>query len=155
MAADTRDDHREINRRLMQVIQHAIQQKGMTRREIEHLAQASSPTVSDWFNKGAVPDAVTIARLCRGLRVNAHWVLTGIGPQALPGEGRSDADQAFALGASAVVSDLRDSVSVIEARWGGQSSTRSVAEVLRRLVEQEDRRTAATPGRRTRARKTQ
>src|ERR687891_1803031 len=114
LAADTRDDHREINRRLMQVIQHAIQQKGMTRREIEHLAQASSPTVSDWFNKGAVPDAVTIARLCRGLRVNAHWVLTGIGPQALPGEGRSDADQAFALGASAVVSDLRDSVSAIE-----------------------------------------
>lgn len=149
---DTADGRREINRRMMQVVRHAMQQDGLTRRALEHMTETASPTVSDWFNHGAVPDAGTIAKLARGLHVNAHWLLTGKGPQSPPGEGREKADELFTLGASAVLHDLREILGTLEARWSAavlahEDAIRRAGEAVA-FVRRENRRTDQTPGRR-------
>lgn len=151
------DGRSEINKRLMQVILHAIERDGRTRRDIEHMAEASSPTVSDWFHKGAVPDATTIAKLARGLHVNAHWLLTGQGPKAPPGEGRDKADELFALGAAAVLQEHRELLEALETRWSAslvthEDAIQRAAEAIA-FVRREDHRAARTPGRRRQARK--
>lgn len=151
------DGRSGINKRLIHVISQAVERDGLTRRDIEHMAEASSPTVSDWFHKGAVPDAITIDKLCRGLHVNAHWVITGQGPKSPPGEGREKADELFALGAAAVLQEHRDLLRALETRWSAsllthEDAIQRAAEAVD-FVRREDRRTAQTPGRRKQARK--
>lgn len=151
---DTADGRREINRRMMQVVHHAMQQDGLTRRALEHMTETASPTVSDWFNHGAVPDAGTIAKLARGLHVNAHWLLTGKGPPSPLGEGREKADELFALGAAAVLQDLRELLGKLEANYSPAvlSHGAAIQEALADL-RQDDRRASQTPARRSSARK--
>ncbi len=153
MSADGRS---EINQRLMEIIHQAMRRDGLARRQIEHMADVSSPTVSDWFNNGAVPDAVVIGRLCRGLRVNAHYVITGQGPKSPPGEGNETADELFALGAAAVLQDHRDLFGTLERRWSASLLTHEDAirraQVALEVALRERPRIAQTPARRKKAR---
>lgn len=155
------DGRSEINRRLMQVIHNAIGRDGFARRDIEHMAGASSPTVSDWFHKGAVPDAVTIGRLCRGLRVNAHWVITGQGPKSPPGEGKEKADELFAVGAAAVLQSVQQKIAAVEAEFSATllshesaiQRARAAADAALATGRLEAQRADRTPGRRHQARR--
>ena len=85
----------EINQRLMTV----VKQKGLTQADLVRASGATSPTVTDWFNRGAVPDAERLARIAKAIRVNGHWLLTGQGPKALPGEGQTEGDKLLTVGA--------------------------------------------------------
>lgn len=92
----------EINQRLMAI----VKEKGLTQADLVRASGATSPAVTDWFNRGAVPDAERLARIAQAIRVNGHWLLTGKGPKTLPGDGTKDLDQAYTQGAQAVVADL-------------------------------------------------
>lgn len=154
----------EINRRLMQTILKVATREGdLTRPDIEEMADTPSSVATDWFKKGAVPDPATIAKLARGLHVNAHWLLTGEEPQSLPGEGKETADEIFAMGARAVIKDVRELVPelvrIIETRFSTSRLTHQ--EAIRRAEEalaaarRVDRQAVRTPGRRRRTRKRQ
>lgn len=105
----------EINQRLMAV----VKQKRLTQADLVRASGATSPTVTDWFNRGAVPDAERLARIAKAIRVNAHWLLTGQGPKSLPGEGQTQADQAYILGAQAIVIELGKVLRQFEAQYLG------------------------------------
>ena len=61
----------EIHRRMMAV----VREQGLTQADLVRGTSATSPTVSDWFNKGAVPDAEKLGHFCRLTRTNAHWMI--------------------------------------------------------------------------------
>jgi hypothetical protein len=110
----------EINRRMMQV----VREQGLTQADCVRGTGATSPTVTDWFNKAAVPDAATLGRFCRMTRTNAHWMITGTGPKQAPGEGETQSDLAFALGARAVLTELKRVVGHLEmAYFGGRATS--------------------------------
>lgn len=105
----------EINERLMAV----VKQKGLTQADLVRASGATSPTVTDWFNRGAVPDAERLARIAKAIGVNGHWLLTGQGPKALPGEGRTQGDQLYTLGAQAVLIELGKVLRQFEGEYFG------------------------------------
>jgi transcriptional regulator with XRE-family HTH domain len=80
-------DREEINARMMQV----IREQGLTQADCVRATGATSPTVNDWFNKGAVPDAATLGRVAHATRMNCHWLITGHGPRGAPGHGNTPA----------------------------------------------------------------
>jgi hypothetical protein len=79
--------------------------------------------VSDWFNKGAVPDAEKLGQFCKLTRVNGHWMLLGTGPKTAPGEGETQSDLAFALGARAVLTELKRLLGGLEVAYFGNRAT--------------------------------
>jgi hypothetical protein len=112
-------DRREIHKRMMQV----VREQDLTQADCVRGTGATSPTVTDWFNKGAVPDAEKLGRFCRLTRTNAHWMITGMGPKLAPGEGETQSDLAFALGARAVLTELKRIVSNLEVAYFGNRAT--------------------------------
>lgn len=109
----------EINRRILQV----VREKGMSQADCVRATGATSPTVSDWFNKGAVPDASTLGMLARAAHVNCHWLITGQGPRQAPGEGDTATDRAFALGARAAITEMKRLQSTLEEVFFGERAT--------------------------------
>lgn len=64
----------EWNERLAAVRKTA----GLTQEQLGELAGVTRQAVSKWESGQAVPDALTIARICRALRVSADYVLLGL-----------------------------------------------------------------------------
>lgn len=112
-------DRNDINKRMMQV----VREQDLTQADCVRGTGATSPTVTDWFNKGAVPDAEKLGRFCRMTRTNAHWMITGTGPKQAPGEGETQTDLAFALGARAVLTELKRLVGHLEVAYFGNRAT--------------------------------
>jgi transcriptional regulator with XRE-family HTH domain len=119
MAKHSQRERSEINKRMMTV----IREQGVTQADLVRATGATSPTVTDWFNKGAVPDAATLARVARHLRLNGHWLLTGEGSPLAPGEGETQTDVAFALGARTVLTELRRVLATLEVAYFGDRAT--------------------------------
>ena len=109
----------EINTRLLRV----IRDQGLSQADCVRATGATSPTVSDWFNKGAVPDASTLGMLARATRTNCHWLITGQGPRGAPGEGDTSTDRAFALGARAAITEMKRLQSTLEQVFFGERAT--------------------------------
>lgn len=110
----------EISARMLAV----IRQQGLTQADCVRGTGATSPTVNDWFNHGAVPDAEKLGRLCRLTRTSAHWMITGIGPKQAPGEGETESDRAFAIGARTVLHELEQIVGKLKlAYFGDRAAT--------------------------------
>lgn len=141
MARDTRA---EINRRLLEIVRSA----GMSQADCVRATGLTSPAVSDWFNRGAVPDAATLARLALHLHVNGHWLLTGQGPR----DDLLRREELYRLGAEAAIEDVRAMVAALEARWADDAARRR-GESVAAFVRSQDQRAETTPGRRNRARK--
>jgi transcriptional regulator with XRE-family HTH domain len=112
-------DRSDIHKRMMQV----VREQGLTQADLVRATGATSPTVTDWFNKGAVPEADKLARVCKALRINGHWLLTGTGPRQAPGEGETQTDLAFALGARAVLTELKRILGHLEIAYFGNRAT--------------------------------
>ena len=114
----------DISKRMMAV----IREQGVTQADLVRSTGATSPTVTDWFNRGAVPDAEKLARVAKTLRISGHWLLTGNGPKGAPGEGDTASDLAFALGARAVLTELKRLIENLEvAYFGNRASTLDAA----------------------------
>jgi hypothetical protein len=109
----------DIHKRMMAV----VREQDLTQADLVRGTGATSPTVSDWFNKGAVPDSQTLGRFCRLTRTNAHWMITGTGPKQAPGEGETESDLAFALGARAVLTELKRLLGGLEVAYFGNRAT--------------------------------
>lgn len=109
----------DINKRMMAV----IRERGLRQVDIVEASGATSPTVADWFNHGAVPDADKLARIAKALKINGHWLLTGQGPRTAPGEGETQSDLAFALGARAVLTEVKKSLNILEVAYFGERAT--------------------------------
>jgi DNA-binding XRE family transcriptional regulator len=55
---------------------------GLTQEQMGELVGVSRQAVSKWESGQAVPDAVTVARLCEALQVSADYILLGKEPEA-------------------------------------------------------------------------
>lgn len=99
-----------INKRLMQV----IREKGLRQADCVRATGATSPTVNDWFNKGAVPDASTLGLLARATGTNCHWLITGDGPRHAPGQGETRADKAIQMGREEALSMVSDALAQVK-----------------------------------------
>lgn len=140
MAKRTPEHERsDISKRMMAT----IREQGLHQADLVRATGATSPTVTDWFNRGAVPDAEKLARVAKALRISGHWLLTGQGPKGAPGEGDTATDLAFALGARAVLTELKRLVANLEvAYFGNRASTLDAAALAAmRVIE----RTGARP----------
>lgn len=113
---DRSEYNREMNKRLMSV----FKAKGLTQADVVRASGATSPTVTDWFNRGAVPDPITLGRLAKAIRVNGHWLLTGQGPKSLPGEGSSD--ELYSIGAQAVILELEKLLRALKLQFFGDET---------------------------------
>lgn len=109
----------DIHKRMMAV----VREQDLTQADLVRGTGATSPTVSDWFNKGAVPDAEKLGHFCRLTRTNAHWMILGTGPKTAPGEGETATDLAFALGARAVLTELKRLLGGLEVDYFGNRAT--------------------------------
>jgi hypothetical protein len=105
-------DRGQINQRLMQV----VRERSVTQADLVRMTGATSPTVSDWFNHGALPDADKLARFGKGTHTNLHWLLTGEGPEEEPGHGETLADRAIHLGRQEILGKIRRALDEIEAQ---------------------------------------
>lgn len=97
---DRQESSRELHERLMVT----IRQRGWNQADCVRATGATSPSVNDWFNRGAVPDAVILGRLAKGLKINGHWLLTGQGPKSPPGDARGE--ELYKAGTQAVVLEV-------------------------------------------------
>ena len=57
---------------------------GLTQEQLGELVNVSRQAVSKWESGQAVPDALTIAELCRKLHVSADYLLLGTDPENTP-----------------------------------------------------------------------
>ncbi len=58
-------------------MREAMARQGMTQAELARRLDVRDATVSDWFNRGALPSGAVMLRLPEVLRVDGHWLLTG------------------------------------------------------------------------------
>lgn len=70
----------ELNERIAAVRKAA----GLTQEQLGELVNVSRQAVSKWESGQAVPDALTIAELCRKLHVSADYLLLGTDPENAP-----------------------------------------------------------------------
>lgn len=70
----------ELNERIAAVRKAA----GLTQEQLGELVNVSRQAVSKWESGQAVPDALTIAELCRKLHVSADYLLLGTDPENTP-----------------------------------------------------------------------
>ena len=103
-----------INGRMMQV----VRKNKVSQAELVDATGATSPTVSDWYNKQAVPQADKLARVARALRVNGHWLLTGEGPEHAPGQGNTRPDRAMQMGYEEAVRRIESALVDIKKELG-------------------------------------
>lgn len=75
----------ELNERIASVRKAA----GLTQEQLGELAGVSRQAVSKWESGQAVPDALTLAALCRKLHVSADYLLLGVDPEQSAGSAAS------------------------------------------------------------------
>ena len=61
--------------------------KGLTQEQLGELLGVSRQAVSKWESGQTVPDALTVAKLCRVLDVSADYVLLGKEPEEVTPSG--------------------------------------------------------------------
>ena len=76
----------ELNERIAAVRKAA----GLTQEQLGELVNVSRQAVSKWESGQAVPDALTIAELCRKLHVSADYLLLGTDPDSGAEPGNPD-----------------------------------------------------------------
>ena len=76
----------ELNERIAAVRKAA----GLTQEQLGELVNVSRQAVSKWESGQAVPDALTIAELCRKLHVSADYLLLGTDPDSGSEPGNPD-----------------------------------------------------------------
>jgi CI repressor-like protein len=113
----------EINGRLMEV----IRERGLNMTAVGDITDTPTGTISDWYHKGAVPDAEKLARFGRGTGANLHWLLTGDGPRTAPGHGELLTDDAIRMGRKEVLEMIKSAVASIETRLAGRRRRRKAS----------------------------
>jgi transcriptional regulator with XRE-family HTH domain len=87
---DEMNDLNEVDAFRMR-LRKAIRRKGITQTVLARELGVRDATVSDWFNRGTVPNGAILLRVPDILDVDGHWLLTGEGdPKRVPAEERSE-----------------------------------------------------------------
>lgn len=135
----TADPAREFGERLSGV----LEERDLTQSSLAEIAQTSQATVWKWLKGKALPEGKYLLRLAIGLRLNAHWLLTGKGSEQLPGDATTGIDQQ-ALGAQIALAEVERAVQAIRARIkqasskGGAGAISNVEELERQIEEEEE-----------------
>ncbi len=82
-----------------------LQRRGFTQETFAEAVGVSQSAVSDWVRDEKLPEGKFLVQFPGLLEVSGHWLLTGTGPEALPGAPQAS-DMAFA----AAMEDIRRKV---------------------------------------------
>lgn len=54
-----------------------LEERGVAQKSAAELAGVSAPTINDWLAGSQPTDPIAVQRLCRALKVDFEWALTG------------------------------------------------------------------------------